>query len=187
MQGSMPRFLPLVPIVLGAIGLAWPYVPAAELPVQRFVQEHPVLQKALPPVLAAPDLAPPLTGNWLIIPAINVKEEIWDGSSLDVVWTHEGVWHQTGDLAHNLVLAGHRFQYLPPNTHTFYNLSKLKPGDTVTVVWEGTPHRFAVSAQETVPPTDGEPLDQSGPPRLTLYTCADWATTRRLVVVAVPR
>jgi sortase A len=173
--------------LLAGMALAlYPYAPAARLPIQRAAKAHPVLQKLLPASLKAPDLAPPLTGNWLIIPGIGVRERIWEGQSLDVLLTNEGVWHQTGDPSHNLVLAGHRFQYLPPNADTFYNLDKLKDGDPVTLVWDGRPRQYSVEKGFTITPDQVGILDPSATPELTLYTCSDWGATRRLVIVAIP-
>ncbi|HUC19893.1 MAG TPA: sortase, partial [Candidatus Polarisedimenticolaceae bacterium] len=68
--------------------------------------------------------------NRVIIPSIGVNTPILESSSLAILDSHEGVWHQTGTLqTSNFVIAGHRFKYLPPNTTTFYNLDKLAPGD----------------------------------------------------------
>jgi len=67
--------------------------------------------------------------NRLVIPKIGVDSEILEGSSLDVLLTKEGVWREpydsTPDQDGNVMIAGHRFQYLPPNTHTFYNLEEV--------------------------------------------------------------
>lgn len=166
----------------------WPLLPGLKLPAQRLAASRPVLRAMLPRSLKAPDTADvPLTGNWLLIPGINVRERIWEGGSLDVLWTHEGVWHQVGDLGHNLVLAGHRFQYLPPNTDTFYNMNKLKRGDAIIVVWDGKPHEYRVTDTRTVTPDHVEILVPTETPELTLYTCSDWQESRRLVVVAKPK
>jgi LPXTG-site transpeptidase (sortase) family protein len=163
-----------------------PLLPKAQFAVQQSSKNHPILRTILPPTLKPPDSSPPLTGNWLLIPSINVREKIWDGPSLDVLWTHDGVWHQVGDLQHNLVLAGHRFQYLPPNTQTFYNLDKLHTGDNVTVVWEGISHQYLVQRSQVLTPDHVEVLNQTQDPELTLYTCNDWEASRRLVVLAKP-
>ncbi|MGI8404870.1 MAG: sortase [Thermomicrobiales bacterium] len=89
---------------------------------------------------------PPGSGNWLLIPAIGVKTPIVDGPDIGVLDTQEGVWHQTGTAGvGNLVIAGHRFKYLPPNQTTFSNLDKLTTGDTIVIWWQGQRHAYQLS------------------------------------------
>jgi LPXTG-site transpeptidase (sortase) family protein len=102
-----------------------------------------------------------------------------------VLNTQDGVWHETGTLQNgNFVLAGHRFKYLPPNTSTLYNLKELTVGDTIIVDWYKTRYIYVVDKTETVRSTDTAVLNQTGGPRLTIYTCANAAQTWRTVVLA---
>jgi LPXTG-site transpeptidase (sortase) family protein len=129
----------------------------------------------------------PITDNRVIIPKIGVNTPIVEGSNLKILDKAEGVWHQTGSVAHgNFVLAGHRFRYLPPNTSTLYNLDKLAPGDAIAVDWLGKRTVYQVTQMEIVPQNDVAILDPTASARLTLYSCNDIRQTQRVVAIAEP-
>jgi LPXTG-site transpeptidase (sortase) family protein len=177
-----PLRIGLVGLVAASLALIlYPLYPGVQYQVQRQVSTtigHSQAQAAA---------APPVVSNTnrLIIPKLGLDANILEGSSLDVLNHQEGVWHQTGVLQNgNLVLAGHRWKYLPPNTTTFYNLKQLTTGDTVIVDWYRTRYVYIVDKTETVSVKDTKILAQTGGPRLTLYTCANVAQTLRTVVLA---
>ena len=128
----------------------------------------------------------PVSGNRVIIPKIGVTTPILEGSSLKVLDKEEGVWHQSGALVSNMVLAGHRFRYLPPNTSTLFNLDKLTPGDTVAVDYFGKRTVYAVTAIKTVGAKEVSILNSTGKPHLTIYTCTDMRQSKRTVIIAEP-
>ncbi|MEI6477409.1 MAG: sortase [bacterium] len=175
-------------IAVSILCLLYPLFPELQFRLQRASVDHPGLARILPPSLRAPDTSTvPKTGNWLVIPAIGVREEILEGPDLSVLNKKEGVWHQVGDISHNLVLAGHRFQYLPPNAHTFYNLNRLETGDIIIIYWNATAQVYVVKITETVDSDQVSILNQNFSNQLTLYTCDSWAMTRRLVVIATKK
>lgn len=127
--------------------------------------------------------------NRVVIPKIGVNAEILKGSSIAVLSQHEGVWHdpstKTPDEGGNMVLSGHRFQYLPPNLVTLYNLDKVEVGDSMIVYWEGKEYDYKVTETKVVEPTDVWIKDShEGKTELTIYTCTPlWSNSHRLVVV----
>ncbi len=84
------------------------------------------------------------------------------------------------------MIAGHRFQYLPPNTHTFYNLDKLKIGDKLKVFWNGIEFTYEVFKTFEVFPNEVWIRNPEGNEKeLTLYTCTPiYTSEKRLVVKA---
>lgn len=130
--------------------------------------------------------APYAEGNRLFIPQINVDAEIIEGEDIDVLRSKEGVWHDptTGDpeLGGNMVLAGHRFQYLPPNTHTFYHLDKLKISELIKVYWQGKEYVYEISKIFEVLPEEVW-IKSETPNELTLYTCTPLFTSEKRLVV----
>ena len=164
-----------VALVLSAVILvAYPYYPA----VQYQIDSRWVWPKS---AQAADQVS---TVNRLYIPEIGVDAVILEGPTLDILNRAEGVWHQTGDPTSNVVLAGHRWKYLPPNTTTFYNLCKLAAGNTISIDWQGKRYIYSVDSVTTVPQDQIEILAPSSKPRLTLYTCNDKRQTERIVVTA---
>ncbi len=131
----------------------------------------------------------PITGvNQLVIPKIDVKADILESPTLDILNQKEGVWHQTGQLDKgNLVLAGHRFKYLPPNTTTFYNLDKLAAGDLIRLEWQRKSYLYVVKETFVVPADRVDILKPTKEPTLTLYTCNEKSQTHRVVVRAEPQ
>lgn len=171
--------------VLGALGLVmlpfWPrasYVAAVALP------NHPAV---IAQAEQAARASAPGPGNWLLIPAIGVTTPIVEGPDIGVLDHATGVWRQTGERGTgNLVIAGHRFKYLPPNQTTLYNLDQLTTGDAVTLWWNGEPHVYAVAKSFTVDRDAVEILNPTAEPQLTLYTCTDLNASHRLVIIALP-
>ncbi|BCX13765.1 MAG: hypothetical protein KatS3mg085_297 [Candidatus Dojkabacteria bacterium] len=131
-----------------------------------------------------------LDSNLLIIPKIGVKAKILEHSDLSILDVEEGVWREPftntpEDEGGNTVIAGHRFQYLPPNTSTFYHLDKLKSGDKILVIWDKKEYIYEVQDIFEVEPSDTYIRDNSGESLLTLYTCTPLGSeARRLVVRA---
>jgi len=142
------------------------------------------------PVKISDNPKPVPYGNRLIIPKIGVDTAIVDGNSIDILNSEEGVWREKSDKnpinAGNMTLAGHRFQYTPPNMTTFYNLDKIKNGDIAIVFWEGKSYIYQVYITFEVTPEHVEILDDSIiPHELTIYTCTPiYTSTDRLVVKA---
>jgi LPXTG-site transpeptidase (sortase) family protein len=146
---------------------------------------------SLPAVFAAPTTATtpnvqPITGNQLYIPSIGVDTSIVEGPSLAVLNKVEGIWHQTGGATNNLVLAGHRYKYLPPNTSTLYELNQVKVGDMIGLDWLGKRTTYKVVKTEVVSADDVGLINPTKTPQLTIYSCNDILMTHRVVVIARP-
>lgn len=92
----------------------------------------------------------------------------------DVGWYALGVAPgQSGDA----VIDGHLDWYGVPEA-VFYNLNELQPGDEVDVTSQsGLTLRFQVTDSTSVSTTDRPSglFATTGPPRLTLITCASYA------------
>ncbi len=123
--------------------------------------------------------------NRLVIPSINVDINIVEGYSDEVLSL--GAWRRpnssTPDKEGNTVITAHRFQYVPPNNRTFYNLDKVEKGNRLIVFWDGKKYIYRVTEVFVVEPDDvGIESDLDGD-FLTLYTCTPiWTASKRLVV-----
>jgi LPXTG-site transpeptidase (sortase) family protein len=127
--------------------------------------------------------------NRLIIPVIGVDVGIVEGS--DDSSLNKGAWHRpgTGDPENggNMVITGHRFQYLPPNNITFYHLDKVVEEDEIIVYWNEIEYDYVVVETFIVEPGDVEIEEDSAYHMLTLYTCTPlWTANKRLIVRAEP-
>ena len=84
--------------------------------------------------------------NSLVIPAIGVDIPIVEGATDKAL--REGAWRRpetgTPDKGGNTVLTGHRYQYVPPNNKTFYNLDKLEIGQLMYVYWNEEKYVYEV-------------------------------------------
>jgi LPXTG-site transpeptidase (sortase) family protein len=130
-------------------------------------------------------------GNRLQIPKIGVDTKIIEGLSEKIMTVKEGAWRDPNTavptIEGNMVIAGHRFQYLPPNTTTFYHLDKLIVGDTIKVYWEGKEYIYKVNQIFEVEPegTWIKEQEDTGIKEITLYTCTPiYTSEKRLVVKA---
>lgn len=162
----------------GFLLLIYPFYPAAEYQLKQTAAE---ISNPQPTVAATVTES---KTNALYIPKIGVNAPILEAPSLEILNIKEGVWHQTGTTNNNLVIAGHRWKYRPPNTSTFYNLHQLKPGDEIYLDWHGKRISYIVRTLKEVDQKQTEILNPSPTAKLTLYTCLDLKETKRLVIEA---
>jgi sortase A len=162
-------------------------LPRIQSTAQTITKKHPAIAKVAPSYFKPPDLGVPDTGNWLVIPAADLKMPINEGDDLSVLNKNVGVWHQTGEIDNNYVLAGHRLQYFRSINQSLYHLDVVKPGDTnIFVVINGKQHQYKAVSSIVVKPTEVSILNPTAEPRLTIYTCNDFENRSRLVLTAVP-
>lgn len=124
--------------------------------------------------------------NTLVVPGIQVNEEVLEGGDISVIGDG-GVWRRpktsTPDQGGNTVFVAHRFSYSDPST--FYHLDKVETGDVFATWWEGKEYIYKVSEVSTVAATTIEIEDNTDEPILTLYTCTPvWTAVNRLVIKA---
>ena len=126
--------------------------------------------------------------NRLIITKIGVNAPIVESADYRV-GLNKGAWRDprssTPDQGSNMVVAGHRWKYLPPNNLTFYLLDKLTVGDIISVTWQQGDYYYRIKQTKIVDPTDLSILDPTATTTITLYTCTPlYSMQHRLVVIA---
>jgi len=182
-------YIPLLIIAIAGmlISLSLPFLPQVQSVAQDTTTQHPALAKVVPPSFRPPDVDLPTTGSWLVIPEAGIKLPIIEGADLSVLNKEVGVWHQTGTVANNYVIAGHRLQYHRTVNQSLYHLDRLKVGDTgIYVILNGKRYQYKVEESKVVDKYSVEILDPTAEPRLTIYTCNDFFNERRLTIVATP-
>ena len=123
----------------------------------------------------------------LIIPSLNIKGKLTDGQTSEAL--NRGFWFYPtsappGEQG-NTIIIGHRFQYLPPDTRTFFNLDKIKLGDKILIKQNNNSFTYTVVQTKIVKPNDTRVLAKTPDYRLTLITCTPlWTSKQRLVVIA---
>lgn len=146
-------------------------------PIQSLAGKDEVIVKADDPI--------PKEGKELIIPSIDLKQEIYIGG----VWLlNKGVLYRDHTTPpaekKNTVLVGHRFMY-STQAAVFYHLDKVKIGDEITIHWDGVRYTYKVNAVTVVNPDQVSIEDPTDTPTLTLYTCTPlWTSKQRLVITA---
>lgn len=181
-------------IVVGGTLVLYPFIPAIRfalfkpkpvLPYQTRIAGlagHPLQNLQLPVIGNKPIPA----GNRLVIPSIGVDMPILEGPT-EKTLDRGGIWHipNTSDPLHggNMVLSGHRWQYLPPSSTTLYLLDKVKNGDPVLVYWRGKEYDYTISGREIVNPNRVDILNNTTQPRLTIFTCTPLFSTKQRLVL----
>jgi LPXTG-site transpeptidase (sortase) family protein len=181
--------IPLLVLALLSIValLLLPNLPQVQATAQTITKSHPVLAAIAPSSFKPPDNSLPTSGNWLVIPAIDLKMAIIEGDSIDVLIKQVGVWHQTGDLSSNYSLAGHKLQYFRSVNQSLYHLNQLQTGDSgIYIITNGVARQYKVADKKIVDPSDVAILDPTKSPQLTIYTCNDFNNHSRLVITALP-
>lgn len=185
------RFNDVLSIITAAIAvyiLISPLLPNIALWLQQktdkndgYVYRTNLVQDNSPPK----DLKPIPKENRLVIPSIQLDEEIHDGKYANTL--NKGLWRRphtsTPDQGGNTVVVGHRFTYSKPGT--FFHLDKVKEGDRFSLYWQGKEYIYQVDNVEVVSPLALEIEKPTEQPMLTLYTCTPvWSAKQRLVIQA---
>jgi len=147
----------------------------SELPGIKEIQDNwqPPLDSSLP------------MENMLLIPAIGVESQIHVSSYEDYEEVlKKGVWRApdfgTPDKREKpTILVAHRYGYLRWSNifrrrNSFYNLPKLKNGDTVEVIWRQRKYKYAIYGE-----SEGEKIEDYSAD-LILYTCRDLTSNIRI-------
>ncbi|MCD4756170.1 sortase [bacterium] len=122
----------------------------------------------------------------LEIESIGVKGNIFQGSDSNTL--EKGFWHfplskypgQKG----NVVVISHRYLHIPPAKNTFFNLDKVRKGDSLFFTQEGNSYNYIVSEVKIVEKNDISVIQDSSDYRVTLITCTPlWTSHQRLVVI----
>jgi len=123
----------------------------------------------------------------LAIPSANISGNIVSGNNDKAM--NQGFWlYPSSSVNHeegNTVIIGHRFLHVPPRTDTFYNLDKVKIGDTITIKTTKGEITYKTITKKVIEATDVSILDHTSKPRLILITCHPlWTSRQRLVIMA---
>jgi LPXTG-site transpeptidase (sortase) family protein len=182
-------YIPLLSLVTAIVLLLLlsPLIPQFQSTAQQISKKHPAISRILPKPLQYPNLSFPASGNWLIIPSATIKMPVVEGPTINVLVKYVGVWHETGSVANNYVIAGHKLQYFRSVNQSLYHLNTLKANDVgVYLDFNGQLHEYKVTETEIVPPADTAILKPASSPQLTIYTCNDFFNHARFVVIAKP-
>ena len=123
----------------------------------------------------------------LQISSVNILGRLSEGADSKAML--RGFWHfptsaMPGELG-NVVIIGHRFQYLPPAKNTFFYLDKVKVGDEINLISDNGDYTYIVISTKIVAPNDISVLQTTKDYRLTLITCTPlWTSNERLVITA---
>ena len=109
------------------------------------------------------------------------------GDYVDEKWTDsktEAVYY-TGSATP--LAGGNTIIYAHNTNNLFGKLKQVEVGDVVALrLSDGTIRQYQVKSTNVVDPSNVEPLQPSQTEKLTLYTCAGFLDSQRLVVVAEP-
>lgn len=127
------------------------------------------------------------TKTKVIINSVNIEGYIAQGLNSETMM--RGFWHFPTSVypgtQGNSVIIAHRFQYLPPAKNTFFNLDRVRVGDSVILQGESGEYTYIVTNIKEVNPNDTSVLMQTDDYRVTLITCTPlWTNHKRLVVTA---
>ncbi len=123
----------------------------------------------------------------LSIPTLNIEGKVFQG--IDSNTMNLGFWHfptskypgQRG----NAVIIGHRFLHIPPAKDTFFNLDKVKVGDSILINHTEGDFTYIVTEKKIVEENDISVVKNSDDYRITLITCTPlWTSEKRLVIIA---
>ena len=111
------------------------------------------------------------TVKWQIeIPTINLKAEIAEGTTKEIMDVYVGHFEETSKYNGNVGLAAHNRGY---RVNYFQNLKKLKEGDEILYTYNGKQRKYEVKTHKIIKDVDWEPLEKTEDNRITLITCVE--------------
>jgi sortase A len=122
----------------------------------------------------------------LLIDAIDVEGKVFQGPDSNTM--DKGFWHfptsvYPGERGNSVIIA-HRYLHLPPAKDTFFNLDKVKKGDSIVVKQDDNEYTYIVSQVKVVEKNDISVLQSGNEYQITLITCTPlWTSHQRLAVV----
>lgn len=123
----------------------------------------------------------------LTIQSANISGKVFDGEDSNTLLS--GIWHfplstAPGDRG-NAVFIAHRYQKVPPELDTFFNLDKVKVGDKIIISQNVGNLTYTVTETKIVERDDRTVLMPTNDYRITLMTCTPlWTDEQRLIVIA---
>jgi sortase A len=122
----------------------------------------------------------------LSISSVNIEGNIFQGITSKTM--DKGFWHFPTSVypgqKGNSVIISHRFLHMPPYKDTFFNLDKVKKGDSIIVEQIDDQYTYIVSDVKVVEKNDVSVLQDSDDYQITLITCTPlWTSKQRLVVI----
>jgi sortase A len=122
----------------------------------------------------------------LSISSVDVEGGVVQGQ--DSTTMDRGFWHfptsvYPGQQGNSVIIA-HRFLHIPPAKNTFYNLDKVRKGDSIVVEQDNNKYTYIVSETRVVEKNDISVLQATTEHQITLITCTPlWTSDKRLVVI----
>lgn len=188
------RSLPIIFIVIGGLIVTYPLWPGIRfavtkprpvVPYQTQLSTKTNAWTSLPSLPVIADKPIPKE-NRLVIPSIGVDMPIFEGPT-EKTLDRGGIWHipNTSDplKGGNMVLSGHRWEYLPPSSTTLYLLDKVKDGQPVLVYWHGKEYDYTIDHRAIVNPDRVDILNNTPQPQLTIFTCTPLFSTKQRLVL----
>lgn len=107
---------------------------------------------------------------YLEIPCINLKAEIAEGTSKEIMDKFIGHFEETQKTIGNIGLAAHNRGY---ENNYFENIKKLKKGDKIFYKYQEFTKEYEVTSNFIIKDTDWTNLDNTEDNRITLITCVE--------------
>ena len=122
----------------------------------------------------------------LFINSIYVEGKVFQGKNSTTM--DKGFWHFPTSVypgqKGNSVIISHRYLHIPPEKDTFYNLDKVRKGDTILVTQDNDEFKYIVSEVKVVEKNDISVILDTSDYQITLITCTPlWTSHQRLVVI----
>ncbi len=118
------------------------------------------------------------------IPKINLKANISEGTSPEILDKSVGHFEETATFNGNIGLAAHNRGY---NVNYFENLKELETGDEIFYEYKGNKREYIVKTRDIIKETDWSYLEKSENNILTLITCVEDMPEYRRCIQAIEK
>lgn len=119
---------------------------------------------------------------YLEIPSINLKADIKEGTTKEIMDDFIGHFEETSKNLGNVGLAAHNRGY---KNNYFENLKKLKEGDSIYYQYKENRREYIVTIHEIIKDTDWSYLEETEENTITLITCVENQPEYRRCIKAI--
>lgn len=107
---------------------------------------------------------------YLEIPNINLKANIAEGTTKEIMDKYIGHFEETQKITGNIALAAHNRGY---ENNYFHNLKELNEGDDILYTYKGETKEYIVEKHYIIEETDVSCLEDTEENIITLITCVE--------------
>lgn len=150
-----------------------------------FIKKEVVIEQKVEKEITKEPIEKFIQETWQIeIPIINLKAQIAEGTTEEIMNQYVGHFINTSILNGNIGLAAHNRGY---SVNYFQNIKQLKIGDEIIYTFNNNVKTYIVNSVNIISEYDWSYLENTNDNRITLITCVEDEPSYRRCIQAIEK